>query len=236
MFDVQRALPHSLQSHFDVMCLALKEALCDIVPPVLQDIVYLFCGLDRQQFQMQIQHYESAWAFLCSCERLSVNVIRKAHTLLEPNISHTLQRKVTLLCGGQRFPPDPDIVKKVQCALHRYRQRGDISKLVFALLCRWHVFENANGRLARLLISWHYRRPLLFKHNKDAAEKWLDAMTSPRLFRQLVKETAEQSLYPVDLLSWKTTKPVEIENTTTTTEPSSLPDWRYWEAQGYRFS
>ena len=115
--------------------------------------------------------------------------------------------------------------------VQKYNKSGDIAKLAHAILHVFHVFEDGNGRLARLLIYWHCRRryneEVIFRYNARATRRWRRAVTSPTSDRLHSLICIERKLCPTqsaELHGTNNKLPPDDTSDTTTTSTTTIPD------------
>jgi hypothetical protein len=188
--------------------------------------------MDQSSWSLQhhdlkdIQNYKAAWAYLEHQTELTTDILLHTANLLTLK-KMVYDRKFTVRCGDIEFPPRKNMRRDVQNLLNKYKLTHDIAELVHKWLGYLHVFQDGNGRLCRLLISWHCKPKLiLLKYNKIENDKWKEAVHSDTAdkLRTLIAESCKDEWKVESLLEaaedTTTTQASEEDSTTTTTRSS----------------
>jgi hypothetical protein len=209
----------TLQSHFRSIHLALFLALAAI-PRDIQALIASFTEWGWKDFVETIDGYNRAWKFAQEYKyrvwdvemliEIQARIMNSPHFGLRDNF-------VRVRCGSYHFPVHKSWRSTIERLLDEYNSKHNIYRLVRALLHDCHCFEDGNGRLARLLLSLHFKKLLYFRYNRKQSMIWFESMLrSDRALAKLVRHEKRKRKKVPELFN-----PREITSTTTTTQMES---------------
>lgn len=219
----------ALRSHFRSIYWVLYVSLA----PILDWDIFTFLvefvetpTSTRRSFKLEqriIDCHRQAEQWLFRQPHLTVSVLLQAFSLLEPDDADANFRHQPVYCGQVEFPV-VNFERRLRKMLQQYDQQKHRSRSGAVLAWRFlrlHPFVDGNGRMARLLISYHYGRRVIMKDDHGSFVRFYLAASasSPRAFVRLVRARATRALPRVntELLVQNAEQYVYTSCTSTTT-------------------
>lgn len=206
-------LVYSLQAHIGIpFFICFYESLYNLIPDSMIIIVFEYYFYTTSQTELltikylpsqlhqTLNSYLAGFAYIMKYQKLSIQIIKNLHKIIDPFSS--LIKNENVICGNTTFLRCQDM-KKIYNLVKHYNETKSIQNLAYHLLTNCRIFEDGNGRLVRILISWHFKKLLYFKTNQISQKKWLHAINShsARELGTLIRETANEILIKNELRS-----------------------------------